>query len=185
MTAVCKSSGSMKTDIARAILVLIFMGGTSLVLAAPPDAEAGPLGDGNATPNLAAARPDPSRQPFGATFSQSSSTGAINVSFGTIPANKRLVIENESVACYVTGGSAIQYAFINTNLGRTFLLLQPMGSSILQYYVGTFTNTMYADPSGLGTGDITFVAQASTSYTGSALHCDGAVVGHYVASAHH
>jgi hypothetical protein len=127
--------------------------------------------------------PDPSRQAFSATFSQSS-TDAINTSFGTVPAGKRLVIENESVSCYVYGGASILYTYLITNLGRTYLLLQKVGTrpgpfgSELDYYAGTFTSTMYADPQGLGTGDITFVLQATPGTT--QVHCDGAIVGHKV-----
>jgi len=168
---------------ARFLVVLIGWAGVSASHAAPPAIMNSPATMAAPESSLALATPDPSRQAFSATFSQSSTTGAISASFGTVPAGKRLVIENESLSCYVTQAATIQYAYVITNLGRTYLLLQKMGSAgFYDYYAGTYTSTMYADPTGLDTGDISVVVQASPAYAGTTtVHCDGAIIGHSVA----
>ena len=184
MTAVnCRFSRPRRIGVAKSILVLVSMTGMSLAIAAPPEAATNPVPAANPASNVTVTNPDPSRQAFSATFSLHSTAAAINESFGTIPAGKRLVIENESIVCSVSGGS-ILYAYILTNLGRTYLLLQKMGFGTgFDYYAGTFTSRMYADPKGLGTGDITIFVQGWPAYLAStALNCDGAIVGHNVAS---
>lgn len=168
--------------VAVSLFVLVALMSLRVAQAAQPETVTNPLTIANPVRSVAVANPEPSRQAYSATFSQSSSTTALNVSFGTVPAGKRLVIENESLTCYTDSVGSILYAYLVTNLGRTYLLLQKMysdGGSLI-YYAGTFTSTLYADPNGLGTGDITFVLQASPVTT--ALHCDGAIVGHNVAS---
>jgi hypothetical protein len=184
----CSSSIPRRIGVAKSILVLVSLLGMNLATAAPPQAVTDAMPAATPGTNVTVANPDPSRQAFSATFSLNSTAGAVNASFGTIPAGKRLVIENESIVCSVSGvsGGSILYAYLLTNLGRTYLLLQKMGSGgAFNYYAGTFTSTMYADPKGLGTGDITIFVQGSPAYLASTdLNCDGAIVGHTVASPH-
>src|SRR5450432_147676 len=146
--------------------------------AAQPETAANPV------PNATVTTPDPSRQAFSASFSQSSNSGSVTASFGTVPDGKRLVIENESVLCSISAGGAILFAYLETNFGRTYLALQKIGGGgDFDYYTGTFTSTMYADPTGLGTGDITFFIQApSANSVTPALHCQGGIVDHTVAA---
>ncbi len=173
----------MQRNVGFAIALLVVVALMSLrgAHAEQPVIAASAVANGNPVRSVAVTNPNPARQAFSATFSQSSTT-ALNVSFGEVPSGKRLVIENESVACYASGEASILYAYMITNLGRTYLLLQKVGHNYalaLDYYAGTYTSTMYADPNGLGTGDITFVLQAAA---GATVHCDGAIVGHNVAS---
>lgn len=165
---------------AKWLSMMVPLMSVSMAHAAEPGTVANPVTIANPEQSVPVNSPDPSRQAFSATFAQSSTT-ALNASFGTVPSGKRLVIENESMACYVSSGASILYAYIITSLGRTYLLLQKVGFDPplgLDYYAGTFTSTIYADPKGLGTGDITFVLQASPGT--AAVHCDGAIIGHNV-----
>jgi hypothetical protein len=178
------SSMRRRCGVALPLSVLLSVTGIGVARAAQPETVTNPVTIANPATSVTVKNPDPSRHAFGATFSQGSSTGAINAGFGTVPAGKRLVIENESLACYLTPSATILYAYINTNLGRTYLLLQRMGTGNgYEYYAGTYTSKMYADPNGLGTGDINFALQASPTYSGPTIvHCDGAIIGHTVAA---
>jgi hypothetical protein len=175
-----------RTALAESILVLASIAAIGgVALAAPPDAATNPTTVANPMPNAAVTAPDPSRQAFSASFS-GSSAGSLSASFGTVPDGKRLVIENESVLCSVSASGVILYAYMYTNFGRTYMLLQKTGGANgFDYYAGTFTSTMYGDPTGLGTGDITFFVQSASFQGAPALQCTGGIVGHTVASPHH
>ncbi len=179
----CRALTARGTALAKSIFGLASLAGVGMALAAAPDVATNPATVANPMPSAVVTIPDPSRQAYSASFTASSS-GSLNASFGTVPDGKRLVIENESVFCSVSTGGSILYAYMYTNFGRTYLLLQKMGySNGLDYYAGTFTSTMYGDPTGLGTGDITFFVQAA-GYGIPALHCAGGIVGHNVSSPH-
>ncbi len=113
-----------RSALAHSILVLALL--VAVGRAAPSDAAPTPAGVANPMPSAGPAAVDPARQAYSAPFTQSS-TGSLNVSFGTVPAGKRLVIESESVLCSISGGAQILYAYMYTNFGRTYLLLQKIG----------------------------------------------------------
>ena len=168
------SSMRRRCGVALPLSVLLSVMGISVARAAQPVTD--PMA------SAAVTTPDPSRTAYSASFSQTSGTGSVNASFGTVPDGKRLVIENESFLCTVSAGYPIIYAYVLTSFGRTYLLLQKTGSAgAFDYYEGTFTSTIYADPTGLGTADITFFVQAPSVYNGTpALNCNGAIEGHTV-----
>lgn len=186
MTQSYRSVTPRRTALAHSILVLASTAVMGSALAAPPDAATNLATGANRIPSAAVAAPDPARQAYSASFNETS-TASLTASFGKVPNGKRLVIESESVLCSVTNPSPILYAYMYTNFGRTYMLLQKSGSaSGFDYYAGTFTSTMFADPTGLGTGDISFFVQSAASYYGSpVLHCTGSIVGHNVTAPPH
>src|SRR5689334_7142888 len=90
----------LRFDFSILLALLVTLMGLSVARAAQPVTVTNPVTIANPVTSVSVNNPDPSRQAFSATFAQSATT-TINASFGTIPAGKRLVIENESVACYV------------------------------------------------------------------------------------